>query len=142
MEQVSNQQLIADSTATKAVAGPEFIVGRNDLLKELSELHKVAQRKATVPILANIMMQAFGAVLALTASDLDVSLRTVCPARVKKEGACTIPAQKLYDYVRLLEDEVIAFRVLENKWVQIRSGRSHTKMPALTPESFPNLSLF
>jgi DNA polymerase III subunit beta len=131
-----------EPTPVKAAAGPEFTVSRHDLLKELSELHKVVERKSTVPVLANILVQATENVLALTATDLDLSLRTVCPARVKKEGRCTIPAQKLYDYVRLLEDGEIAIRSLENNWLQIRSGRSHTKMTGLSSDSFPSLPLF
>ncbi len=136
-------EVAPDPAPAKAAAvGPEFIVSRHDLLKELTELHKVVQRKTTIPVLANILVQATGNVLALTTTDLDLSLRTVCPARVKKEGRCTIPAQKLYDYVRLLEDGEIAIRTLDNNWLQIRSGRSHTKMTGLSCESFPSLPLF
>ncbi len=143
MEQSATQPAISAATsAAPAASATEFIVSRQDLLKELSELYKVVQRKATVPILVNILVHATGNVLALTATDLDLSLRTVCPARVKKEGSCTIPAHKLYEYVRLLEDGDIAIRVLENHWIQVRSGRSHTRMVGLAPESFPKLPLF
>jgi len=143
MEQSATQPAISAATpAAPAASATEFVVSRQDLLKELSELYKVVQRKATVPILVNILVQATGNVLALTATDLDLSLRTVCPARVKKEGSCTIPAHKLYEYVRLLEDGDVAIRVLENHWIQIRSGRSHTRMVGLAPESFPKLPLF
>lgn len=143
MEQSGTQAVLsAPILEARMAATTEFIVSRQDLLKELSELQKVVQRKATVPILANILVQATGNVLALTATDLDLSLRTVCPARVQKEGLCTIPGPKLYDYVRLLETGDVAFRMLPNGWVQIRSGRSHTKMVGLAPESFPKLPLF
>ncbi len=143
MEPSGTQAVLSAATSNAPMAGTtEFIVSRQDLLKELSELQKVVQRKATVPILANILVQATGNVLALTATDLDLSLRTVCPARVKKEGLCAIPAHKLYEYVRLLEGGDVAIRVLDNHWIQIRSGRSHTRMVGLAPESFPKLPLF
>jgi len=136
------QILSAPTPTTPATGTTEFSVRRQDLLKELSELHKIVQRKSTVPILGNILVQATGNLLALTATDLDLSLRTVCQARVKNEGLCTVPAHKLYEYVRVLEDGDVTIRVLENSWLQIRSGRSHTKMVGMAPEGFPKLPLF
>src|SRR5207248_2615017 len=75
-------------------------------------------------------------------TDLDLSLRTSCTARVKKEGSCTIPARKLYDYVRLLPDGDISIKMLENHWVQIRSGRSNTKMVGMARANFPAVPNF
>jgi len=142
MEQASMIEVAPEPTPAKVTSGPEFTVSRLDLLRELSELRNVVQRKTTIPVLSNILVQATGNILALTATDLELSLRTACHASVKKEGRCTIPAQKLYDYVKLLEDGDVSIRCLENNWVQIRSGRSHTKMAGLSCESFPTLPLF
>src|SRR5579859_7474281 len=141
MEQTGTHAVLT-SPSTPMTGVTEFTVTKQDLLKELSELQKVVQRKSTVPILVNILVQATGNLLALTATDLDLSLRTTCPARVKREGSCTIPAHKLHDYVRLLEDGDVTIRLLENNWVQIKSGRSHTKMVGLAPEQYPKLPLF
>ena len=142
MEQSSLIEVAPEPISSKAASGAEFTVSRLDLLRELSELRNVVQRKATIPVLSNILVQATGNILALTAADLDLSLRTGCQARIRKEGACTIAAQKLYDYVRLLEDGDVTIRALDNNWVQIRSGRSHTKMTGLSCESFPSQPLF
>lgn len=136
------QELTLSPPIPAASPTTEFTVNNRELLKELTELQKVVQRKATVPILVNVLVQATGSVLALTVTDLDVSLRTTCHARIKKEGTCTIPAHKLTEYVRLLEDGDVTVRLLENHWVQIRSGRSHTKMVGMAPDSFPKLPLF
>ncbi len=87
-------------------------------------------------------MRRAGDKLSITATDLDLSLRTSCPAKVKKEGSCTIPARKLYDYVKLLGDGDISIKLLENHWVQIRSGRSNTKMVGMARANFPALPLF
>lgn len=87
-------------------------------------------------------MHAAGQVLQLTATDLDLSIRTSCPAKVLKQGAFTVPARKLYDYLRLLPDGEIAVKVLANNWIQLRSGRSHTKMVGLRRTNFPSLPLF
>jgi len=120
----------------------EISVNKNDLLKELTATQGVVERKTTIPILSNFLFEAGGDKLSITATDLDLSLRTSCPAKVKKEGSCTIPARKLYDYVKLLGDGDISIKLLENHWVQIRSGRSNTKMVGMARANFPALPLF
>src|SRR3954469_14754705 len=120
----------------------EISVNKNDLLKELTATQGVVERKTTIPILSNFLFEAGGDKLSITATDLDLSLRTSCPAKVKKEGSGTIPARKLYDYVKLLGDGDISIKLLENHWVQIRSGRSNTKMVGMARANFPALPLF
>src|SRR5438105_5987416 len=100
-----------------ASSAMEIIVTKADLLRELTATQGVVERKTTIPILSNFLFEAAGDRLSITATDLDLSLRTSCPAKVKKEGACTIPARKLYDYVKLLPDTDISLRLLENHWV-------------------------
>ena len=120
----------------------EITVTKSDLLKELTATQGVVERKTTIPILSNFLFEAAGDRLTITATDLDLSLRTSCPAKVKKEGACTIPARKLYDYVRLLPEGEISIKLLENHWVQIRSGRSNTKMVGMARANFPAMPNF
>lgn len=120
----------------------EFAVSRKDLLEELAHIQGVVASRTTVPILSNLLVQATGGVLQLTATDLDISLRTACAAVVKKPGACSIPARKLFDYVKLLPEKELTIKSLENNWIQIRSGRSNTKMVGLPRSSFPTLPLF
>ncbi|HLK54672.1 MAG TPA: DNA polymerase III subunit beta, partial [Candidatus Angelobacter sp.] len=69
----------------------EISVSKSDLLKELTATQGVVERKTTIPILSNFLFEAGGDKLSITATDLDLSLRTSCPAKVKKEGSCTIP---------------------------------------------------
>jgi DNA polymerase III subunit beta len=120
----------------------EISISKNDLLKELTATQGVVERKTTIPILSNFLFEAGADKLAITATDLDLSLRTSCPAKVKKEGSCTVPARKLYDYVKLLGDGEISIKLLENHWVQIRSGRSNTKMVGMARANFPALPVF
>ncbi len=117
-------------------------MSRKDLLEELTQIQGAVDRRAGVPILSHILLQAAGNVLQLTATDLDISLRSACPATVKKPGVCTIPGRKLFDYVKLLPEGDLTIKTLENNWIQIRSGRSHTKMVALPRRNFPRLPLF
>jgi len=132
--------------AAPAIAAPsttmEITVSKFELLRELTATQGVVERKTTIPILSNYLFEASGDKLSLTATDLDLSLRTSCNAKVKKEGACTIPARKLYDYVKLLPDADITIRLLENHWVSIRCGRSNTKMVGMAKSNFPGLPVF
>ncbi len=130
---------VAPAAATTTM---EITVSKFELLRELTATQGVVERKTTIPILSNYLFEAAGDKLMLTATDLDLSLRTSCNAKVKKEGACTIPARKLYDYVRLLPDADITIRLLENHWVSIRCGRSNTKMVGMARSNFPGLPVF
>jgi len=120
----------------------EITVSKFELLRELTATQGVVERKTTIPILSNYLFEASGDKLSLTATDLDLSLRTSCTAKVKKEGACTIPARKLHDYVKLLPDAEITIKLLENHWVSIRCGRSNTKMVGMAKSNFPTLPTF
>ena len=120
----------------------EISVSKFELLRELTATQGVVERKTTIPILSNFLFEAANDRLTITATDLDLSLRTSCAAKVKREGACTIPARKLYDYVKLLPDGDISIKLLENHWVNIRSGRSNTKMVGMARANFPGLPVF
>jgi DNA polymerase-3 subunit beta len=130
--------------ATGAIQGTamEISVSKFELLKELTATQGVVERKTTIPILSNFLFEATNDRLTITATDLDLSLKTSCAAKVKREGACTIPARKLYDYVKLLPDGDISIKLLENHWVNIRSGRSNTKMVGMARANFPGLPVF
>src|SRR5437667_6296805 len=130
---------VATATGTSTM---EITVSKFELLRELTATQGVVERKTTIPILSNYLFEAGGDKLVLTATDLDLSLRTSCNAKVKKEGSCTIPARKLHDYVKLLPDADITIKLLENHWVSIRCGRSNTKMVGMARSNFPSLPVF
>ena len=128
----------------KAVQGATMEIGvsRQDLLRELTATQSVVERKTTIPILSNFLVEADNDRIVITATDLDQSIRTSCAAKVKKAGSCTIPARKLYDYIKLLGDGDISIKLLENHWVQIRAGRSNTKMVGMARANFPQVPEF
>src|ERR1700722_9128096 len=140
---VEQERLVAQGAASM-----EISVSRQDLLRELSATQSVVERKTTIPILSHFLLEAGAGDacgvdrLTITATDLDQSIRTSCPAKVKKPGACTIPARKLFDYVKLLPDGDISIKLMENHWVQIRSGRSNTKMVGMSRANFPQVPEF
>jgi DNA polymerase-3 subunit beta len=117
----------------------EFSVKKYDLLEELELTQGVVERKTTIPILSNLLFEAKGDRLNITATDLELSICTGCTAKIKKEGGGTIPAKKLLELVRLLPDEEIRFKVLENHWVQIQSGKRNYKLVGMSKDNFPTI---
>ncbi len=132
----------ATTPETVPTGNLEITVSRAELLRELTAAQSVVERKTTIPILSNFLFEAADGVLTITATDLDQSLRTSCAAKVKKAGACTIPARKLYDYIKLLPEGDISMKLMDNHWVQIRAGRSNTKMVGMARANFPQVAEF
>ena len=123
----------------------EFSVQRADLLKELTLSQGVLERKATIPILSNILLEASEGSLRLTGTDLELGIRMSCPAKIKKEGATTAPGKKLFDYIRQLEEGEIRCKVSDaggTGSMQLASGRSHVRMAGMPRDSFPVLPDF
>jgi DNA polymerase-3 subunit beta len=117
----------------------EFSVSKSDLVRELGLTQGVVERKTTIPILSNILLETDRDQVWLTATDLELGIRCSCPARVKREGSGTIPARKLLDYVRLLPDADVQVKQAENQWASFVCGRSRTRIAGMSRESFPEL---
>lgn len=117
----------------------EFSVSKSDLVRELGLTQGVVEKKTTIPILSNILVETDQDQVWLTATDLELGIRCACPARVKKEGAGTIPARRLLDYVRLLPDADVQVKLAENQWASFVCGRSRTRIAGMSRESFPEL---
>jgi DNA polymerase-3 subunit beta len=117
----------------------EFTVSKTDLVRELNLSQGVVEKKTTIPILSNVLIEASGDRLQLTATDLELGIRCSCPARVSKEGAGTIPVKRLLDYVRLLPDADVGVKFQENCWASLTCGRSRTRIAGISRESFPEL---
>ena len=120
----------------------EFSVKRSDLLDELNLTQGVVERKSTIPILSNLLVEAKGSRLTITATDLELSIRTSCEAKIKKEGAGTIPAKKLFELMRLLPEGEIKFKLLDNHWVQVTADRKTYKLVGMSKDNFPALPAF
>ncbi|HXP83514.1 MAG TPA: DNA polymerase III subunit beta [Bryobacteraceae bacterium] len=117
----------------------EFTVSRADLVRELNLSQGVVEKKTTIPILSNVLVEADGDRIVLTATDLELGICCSCPARVKKSGAGTIPARRLLDYVRLLPEGDVQVKIQDNHWASLVSGRSRTRIAGMSRESFPEL---
>ena len=117
----------------------EFTVSKSSLVRELNFSQGVVEKKTTIPILSNVLIEAAGDRIVLTATDLELGIRCSCPARVKKPGHGTIPARRLLDYVRLLPDADLDLKFADNHWATITCGRSKTRIAGMSRESFPDL---
>jgi DNA polymerase-3 subunit beta len=146
-EEQGRDTTVPTSPDTAPTGNLEITVSRAELLRELSAAQSVVERKTTIPILSNFLFEATVGEdgvgkLTITATDLDQSLRTSCAAKVKKPGACTIPARKLFDYIKLLAEGDISMKLMDNHWVQIKAGRSNTKMVGMARANFPQVPEF
>lgn len=118
----------------------EFIVEKKALLKELQCVQGVVEKRTTVPILSNLLLETTGTTLAVTGTDLDVTIRCSCPAAIKVAGSLTVSARKLFDIVRLLPETEIHFKMATgDNWVNVTCERSRFKIPSLSKENFPDV---
>jgi DNA polymerase-3 subunit beta len=116
----------------------ELVVRKNDLLRELQLFQGIVERKNTIPILANVLMEAKGDQVSFLATDLEVGLRSKCSASVAKGGALTLPAKKFYEIVKSLPETDI--RIAEDKGgVKVAADRFDSRMQTLPREDFPTL---
>jgi DNA polymerase-3 subunit beta len=116
----------------------ELVVRKNDLLRELQLFQGIVERKNTIPILANVLMEAKDDQVRFLATDLEVALRSHCPATVSKSGALTLPAKKFYEIVKSLPETDI--RIAEDKsGVKVAADRFDSRMQTLPREDFPTL---
>src|SRR6266487_1880058 len=116
----------------------ELVVRKNDLLRELQLFQGIVERKNTIPILANVLMEAKGEEVRFLATDLEVALRSKCQATVSKPGSITLPAKKFYEIVRSLPETDI--RIAEDKGgVKVAADRFDSRMQTLPREDFPTL---
>ena len=114
----------------------DVVVKKNDLLRELQLFQGIVERKNTIPILANVLMEAKGNEIRMLATDLEVGLRSRCDATVEKGGTLTLPAKKLYEIVKALPDTDV--RIAEDKnGVKVAADRFDSRMQTLPREDFP-----
>jgi DNA polymerase III subunit beta len=117
-------------------------VERADLLKSLSHVHRVVERRNTIPILANVLLSSRDAELSLKATDLDVEVIETVKAEAGPGGATTVPAHMFYDIVRKLPDgaQIVLESSGEKAAMTIRAGRSKFTLQTLPDTDFPDLA--
>jgi DNA polymerase-3 subunit beta len=117
----------------------QFSVSKNALLKELNLLQGIVEKKSTIPILSNVLIEtANDSTISLVATDLDVSLQTECAAESVRPGAIVLQARKLFEIFRNLPDAEINFAKEDNDWVRITCASSEFRIVGQAKEHFPS----
>ena len=117
----------------------QFSVSKNALLKELNLLQGIVEKKSTIPILSNVLIETVNdSTISLVATDLDVSLQTECAAESGRPGSMVLQARKLFEIVRNLPDAEINFAKEENDWVKIVCASSEFRIVGQSKEHFPS----
>jgi len=117
-------------------------IERTALAKALGHVQSVVERRNTIPILSNVLMQAQGGALTLTATDLDIEISEEAPADVVQDGAITVSALTLFEIVKRLPDGAqVRFEMLQEEGrLQVSAGRSQFALAVLPGEDFPSLT--
>ncbi|NDV86378.1 DNA polymerase III subunit beta [Aurantimonas aggregata] len=119
-----------------------IIIERSNLLKSLAHVHRVVERRNTIPILSNVLLKTEAGGLRLKATDLDLEITETATATGEQEGATTVPAHLLYDIVRKLSDgaEVRLATNAEGTQMTVSSGRSNFRLQCLPESDFPDIT--
>ncbi len=120
----------------------EITISRDEFLQGLYFTQGVVEKRSTMPILANTLMEAKDNYLEITATDLEIAVRGRYPAKVSKAGDITLSARKLYEVTKELMPGDIKLKKLDNNWVEIESGKSVFRLMGLPSEEYPELPAF
>lgn len=115
----------------------EFSIERSELLAGLYLTQGIVERRTTVPILANVLIESGAEGVIVAATDQEIAVRRLCTAAVKKKGAVTASARKLYDVVRELPEGEIRIRQQDNAWLEVAAGKSRFRLVGLDAREFP-----
>ncbi len=115
----------------------EFTIGRSELLAGLYLTQGIVERRTTIPILGNVLIQAAGDGVLVAATDQEIAIRRQCTAAVKRKGTLTTGARKLYEMVREIPEGDVHIRQQDNNWVEVSAGKSRFRLVGLDPREFP-----
>ncbi len=120
----------------------EIKAKRGDLLAALYWTQSIVERRNTMPILANVLIESQKGSIRVTATDLEIGMRAEFDGQVLKEGTVTVSAKKLYEIIREVPEDQVQIKRLENDWVEIRSGKSIFKIVGMDAREFPQFPKF
>lgn len=115
----------------------KFKIRKNILLKGLTLVQGVIEKKKTLPILANVLIEAENNIITLTATDLEIGIKSKYESEVIKSGKITVSAKKLFEIVKELSDEIIEIESKDNNWIELKCGNAKFNIVALPPEEYP-----
>lgn len=121
----------------------EFVIKQSALKEELGFVQGIVEKKSTIPVLSNILIESVGeGTIRIVGTDLDVTIRCESAAEIKQAGSMCIQARKLFDIVRLLENQDVHFTKEENEWVRMSCGKSKFRLAGVSRDQFPEVPEF
>ncbi|HRJ89032.1 MAG TPA: DNA polymerase III subunit beta [Pyrinomonadaceae bacterium] len=121
----------------------EFTIKQNVLKEELGYIQGVVEKKSTIPVLSNILIESLGeGSIRIVGTDLDVTIRCDAEADIKTPGAMCIQARKLFDIVRTLDGGDVHFKKEDNEWVRMKAGRANFRLAGVNREQYPEIPIF
>jgi DNA polymerase-3 subunit beta len=117
----------------------ELVIDRTALFNGLTMIQGIVERRNTVPILGHVLIEPAASGVRLSATDLEVGVRTELAAETIKPAPFTLAARKLFEIVRETDAEQVTIKALDRDWLELRCGRARFKMMGLDPRSFPAL---
>jgi DNA polymerase-3 subunit beta len=117
----------------------EFSISKVSLSREIGLLQGVIERKGTIPVLANLLLEAIDGKVKLIATDLDITIQTECAADVAKVGGVLLHARRLFEIVKSMPDADILFSKQENDWVKVACGSAQFRLAGTAVEHFPSI---
>src|ERR1051325_4853754 len=120
----------------------EIKAKRGDLLAALYSTQSIVERRNTMPILANVLIECQKGTIHVTATDLEVGVRGEVEGEIAKEGTVTVNAKKIYEIIREVPNEQVQLKRLDNDWVEVRSGKSVFKIVGMDAKEFPQFPKF
>lgn len=115
----------------------EFKIPKETFYRSLQKVQGIVEKRTTMPILSNALIEAREDTIEVIATDLDVALKGTYPASVITPGRITVAAKKLFEIIKELPDSEIIFSTKDNDWVEIRCGKARFNLVGLSPDEFP-----
>jgi len=120
----------------------QFNVERDDLLKAIGSQQNITNKKGTLAILANVLLEVDSDRVVLTCTDLEIGLKQIIPAEVFETGVLTLPAKKLFEVARESGSTTISFKEIDNFWVEISAGSSLYRLAGMVADEFPQFPAY
>lgn len=115
----------------------EIKIARGELLKSVSRVQSIIERKSSMPVLSTILFDASEASVRLSATDLELGFQETLSAAVNQEGSITISGRKLFEILKESNSETFTIRSRENNWVRLSDGVARFDLACIAPDEFP-----
>src|SRR5918996_1934685 len=112
-------------------------IARDELLTGLQRVQGVVEKRNTMPILSNILLEAKADGVDILATDLEVGMRGLYKASVQEPGSVTLSARKLYEILKEIREPEVELSVAENNWATVQAGKSQFKVVGLPSSDYP-----